>query len=151
MRQLPRPDRREALRVLGGGAILLVWRPACAAAPELISALRDAFGTTVITEARVSLRLPRLAESGYVVPVTVTVDSPMSATDYVRSIHVFAQDNPQPRVFDAFLGPHNARASVSSRIRLAVSQQVLAVAVMSDGSLWSASAEVEVTVGGCNP
>lgn len=147
----PQGTRRRVLAGLAAGLLLLRVRPAAAAAPDLAAALQELFGDRVPSAGRVRLTLPRLAETGYVVPVTVEVDSPMTPEDHVRSIHLFAQDNPQPRVLDAYLGPHNGRALVSSRIRLAVSQQVLAVAQLSDGSLHAATAEVEVTVGGCNP
>ena len=97
------------------------------------------------------LEIPRLAENGNIVPVAITVDSPMTEQDYVESIHLFAERNPLPRVLEAELGPRNGRARIATRIRLAVSQQVLAVAIMSDGTLWSTAADVEVTVGGCDP
>jgi sulfur-oxidizing protein SoxY len=83
------------------------------------------------------------------VPVTVTVDSPMSAADHVQAIHLFAEKNNLPRILSVAMGPWNGKAVVASRIRLSTSQQVLAVAQMSDGSLWSAAAEVEVTVSSC--
>ena len=92
------------------------------------------------------LEMPRLAESGNVVPVTVTVDSPMTERDYVRSIHLFAEKNNLPRILEVQLGPFNGKAVVSSRGRLAITQQVLAVAGLSDDTLWSAAAEIEVTV-----
>lgn len=97
------------------------------------------------------LEVPRLAENGSVVPVTITVDSPMTAQDYVKSIHLFAENNPLPRVLSVDLGPHNGRARVATRIRIAVSQQIRGVAVLSDDSLWSAAVNIEVTVGGCAP
>ncbi len=126
-------------------------RPAAATPEALAAALRETFGDRPITPGRIKLEIPRLAENGNIVPVTITVDSPMSERDHVQSIHLFAQSNPLPRILDVELGPHNGRARVATRIRLAVSQQVFAVAVMSDGSLWSTAADVEVTVGGCEP
>ncbi len=126
-------------------------RPAAATPEALATALRETFGDRPITPGRIKLDLPRLAENGNIVPVTITVASPMTEQDYVQSIHLFAQSNPLPRILDVELGPHNGRARVATRIRLAVSQQVYAVAVMSDGTLWSTAADVEVTVGGCDP
>jgi sulfur-oxidizing protein SoxY len=73
----------------------------------------------------------------------------MTEREHVRSIHLFAEKNPQPRIFDVQLGPHNGRARVSSRIRIADSQQITAVAVLSDGTLWSTAVQIEVTVTGC--
>jgi len=128
---------------------MLVVRPAVATPEELAAALRETFGDRPIQRGKVKLDLPRLAESGNVVPVTVTVESPMTERDYVKSIHLFAEKNNLPRIFEAQLNPHNGKAVVSSRVRLAITQQVLAVAVLSDNSLWSAAAEIEVTVSSC--
>lgn len=141
--------RRQALRTIAAGALLLVVRPAAATPEELAVALRQAFGNRPMTPGKVTLDLPRLAENGNVVPVTVSVESPMTEQDHVKSIHLFAEKNPLPRVLDVELGPYNGRARVSSRIRVATSQQMSAVAVMSDGTLWSAAVEIEVTVAGC--
>jgi sulfur-oxidizing protein SoxY len=130
---------------------LLLVRPAAATPEDLAAALRESFGDRSITPGRVKLEIPRLAENGNIVPVTIVVDSPMTQQDYVESVHLFAERNPLPRILDVELGPLNGRARIATRIRLAVSQQVRAVAVMSDGTLWSAGADVEVTVGGCDP
>lgn len=124
-------------------------RPAAATPEDLAAALRETFGNRPIKAGRVTLELPRLAENGNVVPVTVSVDSAMTEQDYVKSIHLFAEKNPLPRVLEVELGPYSGRARVSSRIRIATTQQMSAVAVMSDGSLWSATVEIEVTISGC--
>jgi len=145
------PGRRRALSAIGAGACLLFVRPAAATPEELAAALHETFGDRAITPGRVKLDIPRLAENGNLVPVIVSVDSPMNEQDYVASLHLFAERNPLPRILDVELGPLNGRARITTRIRLAVSQQVHAVAVMSDGTLWSAAADVEVTVGGCDP
>ena len=113
--------------------------------------LRDLFGERSIMPGRVKLEVPRLAENGNIVPVTVTVDSPMTEQDYVKSIHLFAESNPQTRIVDAMLGPYSGRPRIATRVRVAISQHLHAVAVMSDDSVWSAAVEVEVTVGGCAP
>jgi sulfur-oxidizing protein SoxY len=141
--------RRRVLSALAAGACLLVVRPAAATPEELAQVLRETFGDRPITPGRVSLQMPRLAENGNVVPVTITVDSPMTAQDYVKSIYLFAEQNPLPRMLEVQLGPHNGRARVSSRVRVAVSQQIRAVAVLSDDTLWSAAVDIEVTVTGC--
>jgi len=141
--------RRRALALLAGSAGLLIVRPAAAAPEALAEAFAQLFGTRTVSPGKVKLELPKLAENGAVVPVTVSVDSPMTEHDHVRHIHLFAEKNPQPRVLDVELGPVNGRARVSSRIRIADSQQILAVAELSDGSLWSAAVHVEVTVAGC--
>lgn len=130
---------------------MLLVRPAAATPEELAVVLRELFGDRPITRGRVKLDIPRLAENGSIVPVIVSVDSPMTEQDYVKRIHLFAESNPQPRVLDIELGPYNGRARVTTRIRVAISQQVHAVAVMSDDTLWSAAVDVEITVGGCAP
>jgi sulfur-oxidizing protein SoxY len=143
--------RRRALHALAAGACLLLVRPAAATPETLAAALRETFGDRPISPGRIKLEIPRLAENGNIVPVTLTVDSPMTEQDYVKSIHLFAERNPLPRVLEVELGPRTGRARIATRIRLAVSQQVLAVAIMSDGTPWSTAADVEVTVGGCDP
>ena len=137
------------LQCLAAGASLLLIRPAIATPDELAAALRETFGDRAIQRGRVKLEVPRLAENGNVVPTVVSVESPMTEQDYVRSIHLFAEKNHLPRVLEVRLGPHNGRAVVTSRIRMATSQQVMAVAEMSDGTLWSAAADIEVTVSSC--
>jgi sulfur-oxidizing protein SoxY len=97
----------------------------------------------------VKLEIPRLAENGNVVPVTVSVDSPMTQRDYVSTIHLFAEKNHRPRILEVQLGPYNGKAVISSRVRVATSQQLMAIAVMSDGSLWSAAADIEVVSSDC--
>ncbi len=144
-----RRGRRRALSALAAGALLFIVRPARATPEELEAALRETFGDLPIARDKVTLEIPRVAENGGVVPVTVRVDSPMSAQDYVRSIHLFAEKNHLPRILEVRLGPHNGRAVMTSRIRMATSQQVMAVAEMSDGTLWSAAADIEVTVSSC--
>ena len=143
--------RRNALRALAAGAYLLMVRPATATPEELAVAIRELFGDRAINPGRITLEVPRLAENGNIVPVTVTVDSPMTEQDYVKSIHLFAESNPQSRIVDVELGPHNGRPRMATRVRVAISQHLHAIAVMSDGSLWSTAVEIEVTVGGCAP
>ena len=128
---------------------MLLVRPAVATREQLTLALRETFGERPVVPARVALKLPVLAESGNVVPVSVSVDSPMNDVNYVSAIHLFAEKNHLPRVISVQLGPWNGKAEFTSRIRLAESQQVLAVAEMNDGSLYSAAADVEVTFSSC--
>jgi sulfur-oxidizing protein SoxY len=128
---------------------LLLLRPASATPEELARILHELFGDRPMSSGKVKLELPKLAENGAVVPVTVSVESPMTEEDHVTSIHLFAEKNPQPRIVDVKLSPHSGRARVASRIRIADSQQILAVAMLSDGSLWSAAVQVEITVAGC--
>lgn len=137
------------LGTLVAGALLLTVRPATATPAALQVALREAFGDQPIQPGKVTLEVPALAENGAVVPVTVSVDSPMTEQDYVASIHLFAEKNPLPRMLDVYLSPWTGKARVASRLRIADSQQITAVAVLSDGSLWSAATQVEITVAGC--
>jgi len=104
----------------------------------------------VVRPGRVRLELPRLADNGNAVAMKVSVDSPMSAHDYVKAIHLFSERNPQRNMAVFYLGPRAGRAEVVSRVRLAGSQRVMAMAEMSDGSFWSGSAMVEVTVSACS-
>ncbi len=150
-RRRPHPGRRRALHALAAGLAYVFVRPAAATPADLAAALRELFGDRPMQSGRITLQVPRLAENGYIVPVTVLVDSPMTEQDYVRRVHLFAPDNPVVRVLDFELTPDNGRAKVSTRIRVAVSQQLHAVAEMSDGSLWSTAVDIEVTVGGCAP
>ncbi len=115
----------------------------------MAQAIKAAFGERKIREGRVQLDLPKLAENGNVVPVTVSVESPMTEQDYVQSIHLFSERNPLPDMVEFRLGPHNGKARVSTRVRLAETQRVMAVAALSDGTLWSATVEVVVTITGC--
>jgi sulfur-oxidizing protein SoxY len=97
----------------------------------------------------VKLELPPLVENGNVVPLTVSVESPMTEADHVRAIHVFTERNPQPNVLGVRLGPRAGRARVATRIRLAHTQTVIAIGELSDGSFWSDSAAVVVTLAAC--
>ncbi len=137
------------LGVLAAVPCLLLVQPAQATPEELAKALRETFGDRKLQPGRVTLELPRLAENGNVVPVKVSVESPMTESDHVRTIHLFSEQNPLPRILEMRLGPQNGRAVVSARIRMAGTQQVLAVAEMSDGSLWSAAVDIDVTVSSC--
>ena len=112
-------------------------------------AMRKVLGGATPREGRVTLDVPPLVENGNTVPLTVKVDSPMTASDHVRAIHVFNQKNPQPNIGSFFLGPRAGRAAVSTRVRLADSQTVVALCQMSDGSWWSGSADVIVTLAAC--
>ncbi len=93
--------------------------------------------------------MPPLSENGNTVPLTVSVESPMTAADYVKAIHVFTELNPQPDVVSFRLGPRAGRARVATRIRLATTQTVVAVSELSDGSFWSDTVAVVVTLAAC--
>jgi len=142
--------RREFLVLAGGAAVLAVTlRPAEATPAMLAAAIRNVVGTAPVKTGKVKLDIPPLVENGNTVPMTVSVESPMAPEDHVKSIHVFNEKNPQPNIGNFYLSPHAGRAQVSTRIRLADSQKVVAIAKMSDGTFWSASADVVVTLAAC--
>jgi sulfur-oxidizing protein SoxY len=141
--------RREALVAGAGLASAFVIRPARATPAEMEEAIRAFAGEAEVRPGKIKLDVPLLVENGNSVPVTVAVDSPMTESDHVRKIGIFNEKNPQPNVANFHLGPRAGRASISTRIRVADSQKVLAVAELSDGTFWSASAEVIVTLPAC--
>jgi sulfur-oxidizing protein SoxY len=149
-----RRSRREILRaasaLAGVGALLrLSVRPAGATPEMMQDAVRNAIGEAPVKKGRVKLDLPPLVENGNSVPCTVSVESPMTATDHVKAIHIFNEKNPQPNVISVKLGSRAGRAAFSTRIRLADTQTVTAIAEMSDGSCWSDDIDVIVTLAAC--
>lgn len=138
-------DRRRFLALAG---VFLVENLHATPA-QMQAAMRKVLGDARPRPGKVKLEIAPLVDNGNAVPLTVTVESPMTQADYVRAIHVFTEKNPQPNVLSARLGPRAGRAAVSTRMRLADSQTVHAIAELSDGSFWSGSAEVIVTVSAC--
>jgi len=128
---------------------LITTREAAATPAAMAAAIREVTGEAPVRTGRVRLDVPPIVENGNTVPMTIAVDSPMTAEDHVKAIHVFNEKNPQPYVASFRLGPRAGRARVSTRIRLADSQQVVAIAELSDGSLWQASTDVIVTIAAC--
>jgi sulfur-oxidizing protein SoxY len=118
-------------------------------ASAMQDAIRKVTGGKPLSPGRVTLELPPLSENGHVVPMRVEVASAMTQADHVRAIHVFTEKNPQPNVASFRLGPRAGRALVQTRVRLADTQAVVAIAEMSDGSFWSASTHVVVTLAAC--
>jgi sulfur-oxidizing protein SoxY len=112
-------------------------------------AIQKITGNAKIQEGRVTLTIPPLIENGNLVVLKVSVQSPMTANDYVRAIHVIAEGNPLPNIFSAYLTPRSGTANITTRVRLADSQRVLAIAQMSNGSFWQGSAETLVTLSAC--
>lgn len=144
-----RPTRR---RVLAVGAGLTAWvlvRPAEAAADDLATAVNAFLGGATLNAGKVKLDVAPLVENGNTVPITVSVESPMTAADHVKAIGIFNERNPQRDVASFVLGPRAGHALVSTRIRLATSQKLVAVALMSDGSAWSHTVDVIVTLAAC--
>ena len=143
-----RLDRRG---FLAGAAVVSVLPFATAhATPEaMAAAIKEVVGDNAIREGRVTLDLPPLIENGNAVPLTVSVESPMSEADHIKAIHVFNEKNPQPHVCDARLGPRNGKAVIATRIKLGNSQKIVAIAETSKGEFFSASADVIVTLAAC--
>jgi sulfur-oxidizing protein SoxY len=142
-------NRRD---VIGAAAGLVgsVWvRPAMADADELAAAVAAFAGGAPVRAGRVDFDIAPLVENGNTVPVTVRVQSPMTEANHVKAIAIFNQRNPQRDVANFSLGPRAGRATVSTRIRLAGSQQLVAVAKMSDDSCWSKTVDVLVTLAAC--
>jgi sulfur-oxidizing protein SoxY len=123
--------------------------PGWATTEALQAAIREVVGDKPLREGRVVLDIPSLVENGNTVPLTVTVDSPMTADDRIKAIHVFNEKNPQPYVYNAWLGPGVAKAEIVTRIKLGDSQKIVAVAETSKGEFWTASADVVVTLAAC--
>jgi sulfur-oxidizing protein SoxY len=154
MRKPDRSTRRQFLGLAGGAAVagavpIVTLRPAQATPATLATAIRNIVGTAPVRTGKVKLDIPPLVENGNTVPMTVSVESPMKSDDYVKSIHVFNEKNPQPNIGNFYLGPRAGRAQIATRIRLADSQKITAIAQLSDGSFWSATADVVVTLAAC--
>lgn len=132
---------------LVGGTVLV--RPAHATPDEMAAALREFTGGAPVREGKVRFEIAPLVENGNTVPVVVSVDSPMTPAEHVRAIAVFNEGNPQPQVAVFHLTPRSGRANVATRIRLATSQKLVAVARLSDGSHWSQTVDVTVTLAAC--
>ncbi len=160
MRQSIRSQsRREMLIATGTCAASLLSVPSNAKAQQAVpapttvppwqGAINAVTGSAIVTEGRMVLDLPEIAENGNVVPFTVTVDSPMTEASYVKSLRIFSTANPQPLIATFRFSLDSGRAAVTSRIRLAASQDVIALAEFSDGTFSKRARTVKVTIGGC--
>jgi len=151
----PALDRREflagtavaAVTVTAAGQILAQDK-----SPEM-AAFEEAYGKMLkggkATEGKVALDLPEIAENGNTVPFTITVESPMTDTDHVKSVSLFSTGNPQPVIGTFYFTPASGKATVSGRMRLAKTQDLVALAETSDGKLFTGKRTVKVTIGGC--
>lgn len=132
------------------GAVASIGSGAAFAKPEeVVAEIKKLYGDKPLTPGRIKLDLPTIAENGLVVPLNFKVDSPMTEKDYVKTVHFFADGNPNPQVASFHFTSMSPRAEAQIRIRLAQTQHIVAVAEMSDGSLFTARQEVKVTIGGC--
>ena len=136
-----------AAAAVAGAGLLPKFALADKAAAE--EAIKKAVGAAAVKTGRITLELPQIAENGNTVPIGIEVDSPMTGSDYVKSVHIFADGNPNPDVASLHFTPANGVAKASTHIRLQKTQNVVAVAQMSDGSVYREAVEVKVTIGGC--
>nr|VFJ94667.1 MAG: sulfur-oxidizing protein SoxY [Candidatus Kentron sp. H]VFJ94929.1 MAG: sulfur-oxidizing protein SoxY [Candidatus Kentron sp. H]VFK01816.1 MAG: sulfur-oxidizing protein SoxY [Candidatus Kentron sp. H] len=146
--------RRDFLALLGAGGVTLLGsalfpRRSFATVEETLKAIEGITGGKAPTEEKVSLELPRIAENGNTVPFTVSVDSPMTDSHHVKAIHILAEENPKPEVATFHLTPKSGKAEVKARMRLAKTQNVVAVAEMNDGGMYLTRERIKVTIGGC--
>ncbi len=154
-------QRRDFFKKLGTVTAVAAVMPAmsfAASAPKPTGPNKMDFKTALnaitggkkpIKSNKVHLKAPEIAENGAVVPVTVTVDSPMTDSNYVKAIHILNGKNSNARCIDVFLTPANGKAMFSTRIKLGGTQDVTAVVELSDGTFLIASQSVKVTIGGC--
>ncbi len=148
------PERRSVLIGLGVGGLAvvgmtLVPRAVLADAESMAAAIKERIGDAATKEGRISLELPQIAENGNTVPIAFEIESPMTESDYVKAVHIFAEKNPLPNVGTFRFTPRSGKARASTRMRLIKTQNIVAVAEMSDGSVYMAKTEVKVTIGGC--
>lgn len=143
--------RRDFLLTAAGAAVAAAVGPTLAmAAPEQVAAeIKKIVGDKKLIEGKIKLDLPTIAENGLVVPLNFEVESPMTDKDYVKAVHFFAEGNPSPGVANFSFTPLSPKAAANIRIRLAQTQNIVAVAEMSNGDFYTAKKEVKVTIGGC--
>ncbi len=146
-------DRRRFVVLTGAGAAA-AWLgsypiAAEASAESVTEAMKKFIGDRKPKAGRITLTLPEIAENGRTVPISLKVDSPMTDKDYVKAVHIFADGNPRPDIASFRYTPSSGRAEAATRIRLAKTQNIVAVAEMSDGSVYMVKNSIKVTIGGC--
>jgi sulfur-oxidizing protein SoxY len=149
MRQL---SRRDALAFGATGAAFTLFgsrERAAAAAKEAAEQIAKFTGGKTAENGKISIELPEIAENGNTVPISVSVDAPMAADNYVSEILVVAEGNPNPGVAAFHFSPLSGKAEASTRIRLATTQNIVVVAKTSKGEFFTAQRLVKVTIGGC--
>jgi sulfur-oxidizing protein SoxY len=146
-------NRRELLALFGAGTVaamgISLAGPALADAKSTAAAIAKVTGGKSAAAGKITLDTPQIAENGSTVPISVSVDSPMTDADHVKKVHVWAEGNPNPDVASFHFTTMSGKAKVSTRIRLAKTQNIISVAEMSDGSFVMAKSEIKVTIGGC--
>jgi sulfur-oxidizing protein SoxY len=145
-------SRREtfALGARGAALTLVGWGGAVQAGPrEAAAAIAKFTGGKTAQTGKIAIDLPEIAENGSIVPLSVSVDAPMAADNYVSEVLVIAEHNPAPKVIRFDFTPMSGKAQVSTRIRLAKTQNVTVVAKTSTGEVFTNRTFVKVTIGGC--
>ncbi|MEO8386540.1 MAG: SoxY-related AACIE arm protein [Betaproteobacteria bacterium] len=144
-------SRRAFVKASTGIAVSVLVQPSTvlAQSDSLAAVVREYAGAAAVREGRVKLDIAALVDNGNSVPIEVTVESPMTDADHVVGIAIFNEKNPERDVAQFTLGPLAGRAHVTTRIRLASTQKLVAVAKMSDGSCWSHTVNVVVTLAAC--
>jgi sulfur-oxidizing protein SoxY len=145
----PRFDRRAILRASAAVSAALLMRSAAFAEDSETELVASLFSGRPIQSDRLRLDMPRQFANGYTVPLALGVDSPMTEADHPRAVHIFAPRNPFLRVATFHFTPSSGKAVLSTRIRLAKPQNVIAVAEMSDGQNLMTKSWVEVEIDGC--
>ena len=144
-------SRRMYLSALGLLGLSTWMMPGLTVAkkPEAMEAIEKIIGANSVRDGRVNLVIPPLVESGNLVVIKLSIESPMTANNYVKAVHVISEANPFPNIFTAYFTPRSGRAELTTRVRLADSQRVWAIAQMSDGSFWRGYADTLVTLSAC--
>jgi len=143
---------RRQFVIVGGSALGVAafgFGPAQAKSNGYEEYISKFTGGKTPVEGKLTLDMPEIAENGNTVPLTIVVDSPMTKDNYVKQVMIVADGNPSPTVGTFHFTPSLGKADASTRIRLAKTQNVHAIAEMSDGSFYSTKREVKVTIGGC--
>jgi sulfur-oxidizing protein SoxY len=144
-------SRRDVLALgAGGAAVLVTLSDAAVAAPaEAAAEIAKFTGGKTAEQGKISIELPEIAENGNTIPMSISVDSPMTANNYVTDILVVADGNPRPGVATFHFTSLSGRATAATRIRLATTENVIVVAKTSDGKFYTVQKQVKVTIGGC--
>ncbi len=151
MAQRAAQTRRETLiaGMASFAAAAIAPSLALADAAAVEAEIKKLYGDKKVEAGKIKLDVPQIAENGLVVPINIEVESPMTAADHVKSVHVFADGNPLPGIVSYTFTPESGRAAASARMRLAQTQNIICVAEMADGKIFTAKSEVKVTIGGC--
>ena len=149
--QFDNMTRRETLTLaaIAGFAAVLAPRMAFADEKAVAAEITKLYGEKKLDSGKIKLDVPEIAENGLVVPINIEVESPMTDADYVKAVHVYADGNPLPGIVTYKFTPACGKAAASTRMRLAQTQNIVCVAEMSNGALYTTKANVKVTIGGC--